>query len=180
LAAFLGGFVAQRMAGAAAHAAEAGDVIRVKAVVLVDDEGKERGVLGVLDEGPQLVLKDAEGRPRLVLGQVVDEGSHWSLALKDDKGHDRFACGARDDGEGSGMAISDWNGTLRFGLGAERYGCGLVLHNESGAEVVGVGVGPGNGGGDLFLRNPGDGREVWRASRTPQNPPAEAGPLPPP
>lgn len=180
LAAFLGGFVAQRLAGAAAHAAEAGNVIRVKSVILVDDEGKERGVLGVLDEGPQLVLKDAEGRTRMALGQAVADPTAWSLLLKDEGGHNRLACGAQVDGEGSGMGIWDWNGTLRYGLGAERRGCGLVLNNEEGAEIIGVGVGPGGGGGDLTLKHPFDGHVMWQASRTPQNPPEEADQLPPP
>jgi len=174
------GNVAQRLPGAARQPGEAENVIRAKSVVLVDDEGKERGVLGVLPDGAQLVLRDTEGRPRMALGEAVGEATAWSLILKDGEGRNRFACGAQVDGEGSGMGIWDWNGTLRFGLGAERQGCGLVLNNEEGKEIIGVGVGSGGGGGDLFLRNPGDGREVWRASRTPQNPPEEqAGQAPP-
>jgi hypothetical protein len=182
LAAFLGGFVAQRLAGKSAHAAEAGDVIRTKAVVLVDDQGKERGTFSAEAEGAKLVLRDREGKERVLLGYgsaPTPLAPFWGLFVRDAEGRDRYVCGADASGEGSGMGIWDWNGTVRYGLGAERQGCGFVLNNERGTEIISAGVGPGAGGGDLSLKHPADGHVVWQASRTPQNPPQGAAEAPP-
>jgi hypothetical protein len=162
-AALVGGAVTQwLLQSTTAHAAEP-RVVRAEKMVLVDPEGREYAVIGMTPEGPAFVLRDAEGRSRVHLGQTGCEEPYWSLAFVDAKGHNRFTCGARVDGKGSGMGVFDWNGTLRAGLGAEEYGCGLALHNEDATEIVGIGAGPG-GGGDLALKHPFDGRVMWRAS----------------
>jgi len=180
-AAFAGGFAAELTAGRVAQAQEQpAKTISAQAFVLVDAMGSERGTLSVEEQGAKLVLRDAKGKERVLLGCGSAEGPYWGLFARDAEGRDRYVCGARGDGEGSGMGIWDWNGALRYGLGAARHGCGFILKNEEGAEIIGVGVGPGGGGGDLTLKHPFDGHVVWQASRTPQNPPEEADQLPPP
>jgi hypothetical protein len=100
---------------------------------------------------------------------ALEEPAGYGMDTRDADGHNRatFAYWADDI---SGMRIHDAEGVKRIGLGLADYGCGLALYNESGTEVVGVGAGP-QGGGDFVLKHPFDGHEVWRASRTPQNPP---------
>lgn len=151
--------------GATAEAQPAAlKAVRTQAVILVDAEGREIGRLGVLPEGLASVLKDEQGRERIRLGNTGGDEPYWALVFGDAEGHNRFTCGARADGKGSGMGIQDWNGTLRVGLGAAEYGCGLALHNEHGVGIIGAGVGAG-GGGDFVLKHPYDGREMWRASQ---------------
>jgi len=48
-------------------------------------------------------------------------------------------------------------------------GLNVAEVNLAGAEVLGFGAGHG-AGGDWLLKNPSDGQEVWRASRTAQAP----------
>jgi hypothetical protein len=174
LGGFAGGLLSQwTLAGRAVHAEAAvgAAAIRTQAVVLVDAEGNEQGSLAATADGAGLILKDAQGRERVNLGYSGGDEPYWSLVFTDAEGKSRFTCGARADGEGSGMGVQDWNGTLRVGLGAARYGCGLTLSNEEGKEIVGAGVGPAAGGGDFVLKHPFDGHELWRASQ--QAKPAE-------
>jgi len=187
-AAFLGGAVAQWvMSGRAAYAQEkapaaqaaGAPVITAQAVRIVDAEGRERILLGVGPDGPGIVLKDAEDHPGIALSSTGGEEPYWLLAFMDKEGQDRFACGVRLDGKASGMNLTDAKGVMRVALGASEEGSGLALRNGDGAEVLGFGADP-QGGGDFVLKHPFDEHEVWRASRTPQNPPEQAGPLPPP
>jgi len=165
-AALVGGALTQWLLQSPAVDAEeraAPRVVRAEKMILVDRDGREHAVLGIGPEGPALVLKDADGRDRIHLGKTEGEEPYWSLAFTDAAGHRRYTCGARVDGKASGMGVFDWNGTLRFGLGADKGGCGLTLHNESDAEIVSIGAGPG-GGGDLALKHSFDGHVMWRAS----------------
>lgn len=186
-AAFLGGATAQWvMSGRAAYAqqeapaaqAAGASVMTAQAVRIVDAEGRERILLGVGPDGPGILLKDAEGHPGIALSSTGGDDPYWLLAFMDKEGQDRFACGVQLSGEASGMNMTDAKGIMRVALGAGEEGSGLALRNADGVEVLGFGAGP-QGGGDFVLKHPFDGHEVWRASRTPQNPPEEqAGPPP--
>jgi len=165
-AAFVGGFAAELTVGRIARAEEAAQpqVVTAQAVRIVDAQGKERALLGLADDQVALVLKDPEGHSRVALGSAAGEDPAWRLAIMDAKAQDRFMCGAWEGGNTSGMRIRDWNGTLRVGLGAAEYGCGLAFHNEDAREVLGAGAGP-RGGGDFYLKRPSDGSDLWRASQ---------------
>jgi hypothetical protein len=166
---FAGGMVASLLTGGSAALAQEGGAlpIRVQSVTIVDADGRERGAFGMLPDGPGLALKDEEGRTRIVLAYTkTDPEDYWSIRFLDAKGVSRIGWGARGDGRGSGGHMMDSKGVLRVGFGADEVaGTGLSLKNADGNEIVGLGVGPGAGGGDLTLKSPSDGREVWRASK---------------
>jgi hypothetical protein len=175
-AALVGGALVQWLQGEAvaqAQETETGKVIEVRAVRLVDADGQERGVLGVQPEGVALVLKDAEGRPRVGLGLtsvlVPAAEPYWVVAFIDAEGVDRLSWGARDDGVACGGHVTDADGVLRIGLGADPGGVGITLNDESGQERLGVGLSPG-GGGD-FVAKDQDGNDLWRAL-------GDVGPMP--
>ncbi|MGD2175187.1 MAG: hypothetical protein PVJ27_07275 [Candidatus Brocadiaceae bacterium] len=160
----VGGLLAQAVTGRTAHAGEgAAREIRASAIVLVDAQGREIGEFAATAAGPTLVLKDAEGRPRIALGNGEGDEGYWGLFCRDGEGIERFVCGARADGKGSGLGVWDWNGELRIGMGADEGGCGFTLKNELGVQRVGIGVGA-RGGGDFTLHD-GEGKSIWRASR---------------
>ena len=169
VAAFAGGAVAQWVLTGcvtprAQAAAETG-AIRTQSVILVDAAGNERGMLGMTANGPALLLKDDQGHPRIMLGNTGGAEASWSLELMDAKGGDRFACGVRTDDSESGMGITDANGVLRVGLGCASYGVGLSLDDAKGTERLGMGLGPGVGGGDFVMKD-AQGKDLWRASQS--------------
>ncbi len=171
-AAFGGGFAAQLVLGggvARAQDAAAQDAVpgelRVGRVVFVDAQGAERGMLGVDGDAVGLLLKDAQGRDRVLLGNpaMTDPGglAYWTLSFRDEEGVSRLGMGARDDGEGCGGHVKDAQGVLRVGFGAGPTGIGVNLNDENGQERLGLGIGPG-GGGD-FVAKDQFGNDIWRA-----------------
>lgn len=170
-AAFAGGFVAQRLAGTAAHAAEPGNVLRAKAFVVVDDAGREHAVLGAHPQGMGLVVNDAEGNSRMVLGMLPEDQVGIVITAADQE--TQVALGAWADT--NHLDLYDGAGKPRFTVGVGRDGrnAGLAFYDEQRAERLAIGMGPG-GGGD-FVAKDEFGTDVWRASRTPQNPPEQAG-----
>lgn len=125
--------------------AAAPEVVRAEAFVLVDADGRERGMLGIVDGGVGLVLKDAEGRRRLALGSPSlsdPEGIRWTLTLHDQQGTYRVIVAAREDGQGCGLGLWDEKGTARLGLGAGPDGGGISLMDVAGQTRAGMGVGP--------------------------------------
>jgi hypothetical protein len=177
-----GAVLYQGRARNAAGAQQGGQVLRVQQIVLVDAEGKERGILGVMPGGTGLVIKDAEGNDRVLVGMVEGMGSgllvrdadgadrviaaemgdgSFGVGLMDQNGAPRFGVGLSADGENCGMGISDLSGAERFSLGIGATGVGLTLKDEGGVERLGMGMGPG-GGGD-FVAKDGMGNDVWRA-----------------
>jgi len=167
-AAFAGGALVQWLDGGAvarAQEAQAGSVIEVQALRLVDADGQERGMLGVREEGVGLILRDAAGRHRVALGSMSliapEAEAYWGLEVFDAAGVGRLGWGARDDGQGSGGHVTDANGVVRIGIGAAPEGVGLNLRDEEGRERLGMGLGPG-GGGDFMARDP-FGNDIWRA-----------------
>jgi hypothetical protein len=198
LAAFAGGFVAQVAVGgrpAAAQDAQAPAAVQARAFAVVDADGRERGRLGLTDDGGVgLTLSDAEGRRRLALGSptLADPAKvRWVLSLWDDKGTYRVLIAARDDGAGAGFGVWDANGTARFGLGAAPNGGGFSIWDAAGVERAGIGEGPtgvgisamddtgqrrivmgvGPDGEPSLVASDAGGNELWRAPIAP--PPQE-------
>ena len=92
--AFAGGAVVQwALTGCASvRAAQsgAGDTIRARAVVIVDEAGRDRIFLGMDGDKVGLVLRDPEGRDRIGLGYTGPESNYWALGFMDANGQGRF------------------------------------------------------------------------------------------
>jgi len=78
--------------------------IRAKAFVLVDDQGRMRGLLSTANGNPSLVLSDANGNPRAAL--ILDK-------------------------KGPALGLSDENNTLRAALSAFSPGSALYLYDAT-------------------------------------------------
>jgi len=173
VAAFLGGAVSHLLFdGAAARAAtqptvpaaaQEGQIMRAYGFVVVDEHGKELARLGVSEKGQVgLTVFDAKDKTRLRIG-ALEEPTGYGMRAYDAEGHNRATFAHWTDGTG-GLRVFDAEGVKRIGLGSAAYGSGLSMQNAAGTNIVGIGVGPGAGGGDLTLKHP-DGHEVWRASK---------------
>lgn len=167
-AAFAGGFAAQWLRPMPAAAGQGVPVLlKARAVSIVDEQGRERIRLAVGEDGPEVAIFDAQSMPRARLARLPLPGddAYYGLEALDGESRRRFVCGAQGDGSGAGLGIYDGEGVTRVGLGAaDEVGCGLALRNADDEEVLGAGAGA-HGGADFVLKAPGDGREIWRASR---------------
>jgi hypothetical protein len=199
IAAFAGGFAAQVVVGArpvAAQEQQAPAEVRAQAFAVVDADGRDRGRLGLAEDGGVgLTLSDAEGRRRLALGSptMADPAKvRWVLSLWDQKGTYRVLIAARDDGAGAGLGVWDANGTARFGLGAAAEGGGFSLRDAAGVERAAMGEGPtgvgisaldetgqirvvmgvGPDGAPSLVARDDQGNDLWRAPIAPAQPEA--------
>jgi len=107
--------------------------IRARRIILEDDNGKPRLVLGA-KEGAGLALTDENGKPRAMLFMTKDG---VRLSLSDENNQERAALAVTKDGPG--LALYDQNGKTRATLAfAIKTGAGLVLVDESGKVVWGA------------------------------------------
>jgi len=166
--AFAGGAVVQWAMGGCASVRAAqpavAETICARSVTIVDEAGRERMFIGMDGEKVGLLIRDPEERDRVALGYTGPEAGYWALGFMDASGQPRFGCGARDDGEASGGHVSDGSGVLRISFGEGPTGTGIALRNDAGQERLGIGIGPGAGGGD-FVMNDAEGNTIWRASQ---------------
>ncbi len=161
-AAFLGGFVAQRLAGAPANAQQGApqpQVIKARMFVVVDDEGREHAVLGARPEGTGLIVNDPEGNSRMVLGMLPEDQVGIVITSADQ--NTQVALGAWTDT--NHLDLYDGKERPRLTVGVRRDGqnAGLSLYDDQKVERLGIGMGPG-GGGDFVARDQ-FGNELWRA-----------------
>ena len=81
-AAFLGGMVSAKLPGAVHaavdHDAQKLDTLEVRALKVVDKEGRTRAWLGMEEGVPLFVMEDKNGEPRVALG-ASDAGASLSL-----------------------------------------------------------------------------------------------------
>lgn len=131
------------------------DELRSSRIVLVDGEGRTRGVLSVEENGPALELVDPSGdhRARLELGIGGPE-----LRMDGPGGQLRLGLGdvVRD---GAGLSLYDASDRLRLGL-AYSGGSGTNLVLADGAGRVRVGLTVDSAGPYAVLLGP-DGEPVW-------------------
>ena len=104
--------------------------LQASSFVLVDENGKPRASLSVLEGGPALVLNDENGKLSALL-EVIKEGPR--LLMHDENGKSRvLLLLAR---EGAGLSLSDENGMTRAGLLMGKNGPKLVLYDENGKSI---------------------------------------------
>jgi hypothetical protein len=101
--------------------------IRAKSIILEDENGIPRAVLGALKDGPGLTLFDKNGTARAVLA-VLKDGP--GLMLHDESGDIRAALGVLKDGPT--LALYNKNSANRVGLTVTKDGPNLAMHDKNG------------------------------------------------
>jgi len=102
-------------------------VVWANEFVLVDDQGRARGALHVLMDGPALSLSDEKGIARVILAAPK---TGPTLNLSDEKG--MFRAGLSITELGPGLSLYDEKGKDRASLVVHNYyGPGLVLSDKN-------------------------------------------------
>jgi hypothetical protein len=120
--------------------AEAQDAVGARGLlanelIIVDENGKVRAMLGVYAGGPSLGLYDENGKERATLG-VYAGGP--SLALRDENGKERATLGVY--AFGPGLALRDENSKDRAMLVLKADGPELSLRDAAGRDRVALAV----------------------------------------
>lgn len=100
--------------------------ITARAFSVVDQNGKERALLGLIKQGPGLTLSDENGKLRAALTAEKDGPR---LALYDENGEVRAGLAAVK--EGTGLYLYE-NGKVRAALVTGKHRPGLPLYDENG------------------------------------------------
>ncbi len=167
VAGFLGAGAYQWQAGGAAFAqpAPARQVVTVRELVIVDEQGIERIVWTGEDARPRLVMRDTDLHPRAYLGFVPPAGegksAFWAMNLLDaQQPRAVWAIGA--DGGGSTFNLRDNHGVIRYSVGYTDQGNGgLGMKDTQGRQRLGLGM-PAHAGYSLSLIDE-DGQAIWSA-----------------
>lgn len=104
------------------------NVIRARNIIVEDKFGKVRGWLGVLENGPSLMLYDRN--EKVCVGLIASEEHGPFLALFDENGEQRVGLGVHKDGPG--LELSDENGHLRAELHVNKDAPSLSIRDENG------------------------------------------------
>lgn len=104
-----------RVAGWQVNAQALPSVMQAQRFELVDANGSVRGVFGLSDSGPNLVLMDPSGLVRLSLDQTLE--STYEIQIKDKSGAVRFGVGTTPrEGGFVGLHVRDGSGAIRARL----------------------------------------------------------------
>jgi hypothetical protein len=139
------------------------DSLSARALVLVDDEGRQRVVLGSdTSNRPGIWLRDDTGKDRIWFGFGAPRGTP-QLALNDETGRLRLATGFSVERGDTQVALFDAAGTPRgyLGFGLQLRTPQLVLDDEHGKDRVYAGW-TQDGATILHLVDDA-GTVVWRA-----------------
>ncbi|MFO8008672.1 MAG: hypothetical protein R6V05_13155 [Candidatus Brocadiia bacterium] len=163
-AALIGGFAAQAVLGTVvggAHAASAEGVIRARAFVVVDEQGRELATLGARADATGLVVRDKEGNRRMVVGMLPDEQT--AIVINGADQTTQLALGAWE--KTNHLDLYDGAGRARFTVGVAREGgnAGLAFYDREKNERLAIGMGP-HGAGDFVMKD-ASGMALWRASQ---------------
>jgi hypothetical protein len=104
--------------------------VRARRLVLVDNEGRERAALEMIEDVPMLSLRNAAGNIRAAL-DVTPEGP--TLSLCDAAG--KFRAALSVDADGPMLSLADETATPRVVLGVDADGPGLCLTDEAGKKI---------------------------------------------
>jgi len=161
-AAFAGGFVAQALFGnlARAQAAQSAQVIKAKAFVVVDDEGREHAILGPHLQGTGLVVRDGELNSRMVLGILPEQ--QVGIVINNAEEETQVALGAFTDTNHLDLYDGEMRPRFTVGVARDAGNAGLAFYDREKNERLVIGMGPG-GGGDFAMKNSA-GESTWRAS----------------
>jgi hypothetical protein len=161
-AAFAGGFAAQLLLGCMTpEVADAGgnQVVRARAFVVVDEQGRDQVIVGSDGDCTGLVVKDGQAA-RLLIGMLPEE--QVGLVINDAESATQVALGAWT--ETNHLDIYDGERRPRFTVGVNREAgnAGLSFYDPQKTARLSIGMGP-SGGGDFVMNNYA-GRDIWRAS----------------
>ncbi len=168
---FAGGWLAAWLAdpGPAWAQASPGPAERlaVRQLVLLDEQGRTRGQLGMIQGQPQLIILDEQGPARLVLGLAgPEDNDFWILSVLDANRKTRFKTAAKADGGGSMVGVLDHNGTARFTIGYTDQGTGgLVMNDAQGRRRFTIGM-PAHAGYSIHIQDE-QGNDLWAAPGQP-------------
>ena len=119
------------MPSAQAQGVDAGRIIRARAFIVEDENGKTRAMLNVNDSGPALIMVDAKGMPRV--GLTV-RNNRASLDLLDAAGEIRAMLVVLE--EGPVLSIDDENGEACAILRVDKNGPRLTMFDKRGKVLL--------------------------------------------
>lgn len=145
---------------ASAQAAAVQDTIRAHAFILMDSDGRSRGILSVRERGSALTLHDPSGVQRAMMVSASTEGT-GGVFLNDESGEVRAALSL--DRNQPALALLDATGERRAHLGVSRTtGVGLGLYDGTGVLRAAVGQSQGRW---MFGIADDEQRMIWTAPR---------------
>jgi len=107
--------------------------VRAKRFVLVDEEGRERAALEMIEDVPMLSLRNAAGNIRAALSVDADE---TGLGLCDAAGNIRATLSV--DADGPMLSLADETATPRAALGVDTDGPRIVFSDAAGKPIWGA------------------------------------------
>lgn len=140
------------------------DVVRASRFLVVDDQGRTRGSLGITGEGPVLELVDPGGT---YLARLETAARGPELRLDGPEGQLRLGLGDVVR-EGAGLSLYDASDRLRLGLAYSGVsGTNLVLADDAGRVRLGLTV--DSAGPYAVLLGP-DGQPTWERPQAAEQP----------
>jgi hypothetical protein len=108
-------------------------VIEAQHIVITDDQGKERIVLGAAKDRASILLKDESGKATTVLAVSSDTAG---LSVTDENGKYRLTLGKHlKEGGGAGLWLYDEQGNLRYSTTVNRSGPSAAVYDATGKRL---------------------------------------------
>lgn len=115
------------------QAAPPAQVIQAQHIVITDDKGNERIVLGAAKDRASILLKNEAGKATTVLA-VSDETA--GLSVTDENGKYRLTLGKHlKEGGGAGIWLYDEQGNLRYSTTVNRSGPSAAVYDATGKRI---------------------------------------------
>lgn len=109
--------------------------VSTKALCILDDQGNERIQLVMVADKQTLVMRDANGTVRAMMG---GNKNGLSLGMMDEKGKARVMI--RVDGNGPSLVMNDQKGNSRIMVNLHNNEPGLIIADENGTGRVLIGM----------------------------------------
>lgn len=115
------------------QAAPRHQVIQAQHIVITDDQGHERIVLGADKDRASILLKNEPGKATVVLALAAETAG---LSVTDENAKHRLTLGKHlKEGGGAGLWLYDDQGNIRYSTTVNRTGPSLAVFDEAGKRI---------------------------------------------